>query len=239
MEKSLTNSQNSYYSETADAYDDLHLSEGDIHYRALSYLEGIIKLNNINSILDIGAGTGRVALYLKQIHPALKILSIEPIEELRQVGYSKGLSKQELLYGDVYNLQFQDSAFDLVCAFGVFHHLKNPSLALAEMQRVSSLGLYISDSNNFGQGSLRAKSLKQFLRGLKLWNLFVFIRTKGKKYTISEGDGVAYSFSIFNLEKIMKDKFELFFLGTVPSKGNLFKTASHSVIFAKKIISKK
>lgn len=227
MDKVASEIQKSYYAKTADAYDSQHLSHGDEHYLALHYLDGLIKFNNVKTLLDVGGGTGRVALFLKKRNPELKIISIEPVKELRDIGYSKGLQPSELLDGDVNSMPFENSSFDLVCAFGVFHHLENPLAALGEMQRVSRNSMFISDSNNFGQGSSASRLIKQILNTFKLWNLAVLIKTKGKRYSISEGDGLAYSFSIFSLIKSLKTTYSLYFLSTVPSGRNLYRSASH------------
>jgi len=227
--------QKNYYANTANEYDSMHLSHGDEHYLALNYLDGLVKFNNVKTLLDIGAGTGRVALFLKKRNPELKIISIEPVQELRDIGYSKGLDLTELLDGNIYSLSFANSSFDLVCAFGVFHHLENPLAALGEMQRVSRSSIFISDTNNFGQGSSGSRFIKQTLNSFKLWNLAVLVKTKGKKYSISEGDGLAYSFSLFSLIKSLKSSYSLYFLSTVPSNRNLYKSASHIAVFAQKL----
>ena len=226
--------QKHYYAKTASEYDSQHLSHGDEHYRALHYLHGIIQLNDFKRILDLGAGTGRAALFLKELHPEIEIISIEPVKELREIGIAKGLSPQEIIDGDIYSLEFEDSSFDLVSAFGVFHHLENPISALEEMKRVSRNSIFISDSNNFGQGKALSRFLKQALHFFGIWNLTVLVKTRGKKYQISQGDGLAYSFSLFGLTKLLHSVYSVYFLSTVPSRKNLFKTASHIAIYAQK-----
>jgi hypothetical protein len=99
------------------------------------------------------------------------------------------------------------------------------------MKRVSSKYIFISDSNNFGTGNMVSRSIKQFLNLLHLWMITVFIKTNGKMYQISEGDGLFYSFSIFNLIPLLK-KYEVFPLATSPSKGNIYQDASHVSLFA-------
>lgn len=234
MEISAQELQKEYYSKTAEEYDNQHLQHDDEHNLALNYLDGIIKFHNYKSILDIGAGTGRVALFLRERNPSLEITSIEPVEALRSVGYAKGLSQDELRNGDVYELDFGTSSFDLVCAFGVFHHLEYPLKALGEMKKTSRHAIFISDSNNLGQGGRILRTAKQVLHALKLLNLTILVKTKGRKYSISEGDGLAYSFSIFSLMKHLKTEYNSFFLSTVPSGQSLFKSASHLAIFAVK-----
>jgi len=145
------------------------------------------------------------------------------------------LTPLELLDGDVYDLNFENSSFDLVCAFGVFHHLKDPVAALEEMKRVSRYAIYISDTNNFGQGNRLSRFFKQALYTLNIWKFMVFVKTKGKMYSISEGDGLAYSFSLFSLFKHLKSNYSVFTLSTVPGGRNIYRTASHLAIFAKKM----
>src|SRR4051794_7362640 len=122
-----TDIQRTYYRDTAKLYDTMHVEKKDEHYFALRILEAIIDLHDIKSVLDIGAGTGRVARHLKAKNPNLKILSIEPVAELREIGYSHGLSREELVEGDVNKLALMDGEFDLVTEFGVLHHVKDPA----------------------------------------------------------------------------------------------------------------
>jgi ubiquinone/menaquinone biosynthesis C-methylase UbiE len=78
--------QKEYYSSTAQQYDAMHLeAQDDEHRLALGYLEAIVSHFRINSILDVGAGTGRVAQFLRQRRPELRVVSIEPVEALRRI----------------------------------------------------------------------------------------------------------------------------------------------------------
>lgn len=47
-----------YYSETANLYDSLHVDSNSEHSLALHYLAVFIKYYRIETILDVGAGTG-------------------------------------------------------------------------------------------------------------------------------------------------------------------------------------
>lgn len=225
--------QREYYSNTAKQYDDLHLESGGEHTFALHILSSLIDAFNVKSILDIGSGTGRAIYFLKERHPGLKIVGIEPVEKLRNVGYQKGLSPDELVDGDVLHLNFSDEEFDLVCEFGVLHHVKHPKKAVDEMLRVAKRGIFISDSNNFGQGSLLSRTVKQLINLFGLWRVFDFIKTGGRGYTITEGDGLAYSYSVFNnYNQIRKHFSKIHLLNTQGGKFNFYKTASHVALFA-------
>jgi len=48
------------------------------------------------------------------------------------------------------------------------------------MARLARYGVLISDTNNIGQGSPRARMLKKLIKKLGLWNAFVWLQTKGK-----------------------------------------------------------
>jgi ubiquinone/menaquinone biosynthesis C-methylase UbiE len=165
---------------------------------------------------------------IKKKLPGIEAVGIEPSAELRAIGYSKGLSETELINGDAMKLAFGNGTFDLVCEFGALHHIPEPSKAVSEMLRVSRKAIFISDCNNFGQGSKRARLLKQGVNAARLWPLADLIKTKGKGYTISEGDGLAYSYSVFNdLKQIKNACKSVHFLNTTDSGPNLYRTASH------------
>jgi ubiquinone/menaquinone biosynthesis C-methylase UbiE len=227
--------QRTYYSETAKEYDSMHFDEKGIHFLALMFLASSLEYFEINSILDIGSGTGRVPRYLKQLYPHLKIVGIEPVEELRKIGYANGLSPDELLEGDATNLSFLNQEFDLVCEFGALHHIKNPEPAVSEMLRVSKKAIFISDSNNFGQGSLMTRSMKQFINLLGCWKIFDLLKTGGKGFTISEGDGLSYSYSVFNnYQQIKKQCKNIHLLNTADGDIDFYKTASHIALLGVK-----
>lgn len=222
--------QKKYYQNTAGVYDKMHLGNaGDIeHIIALRFLSSFLDFFNIQSILDIGAGTGRTIEFIKEYHPDIKIIGIEPVQELREQGYAKGILREILIDGDGNSLPFENGSFDLVCEFAVLHHVANPEKVVSEMLRVSKKGIFISDSNNFGQGNLLSRSIKQSLNALKLWPIYNFIRTRGKKYQISDEDGLYYSYSVFNnLQQVKKKCRRIFLLDPKSNAINLYRSASH------------
>jgi len=223
------NLQRNYYKKTANQYEKQHNSdETDEHYFALACLVGFTNYLKIESILDIGSGTGRGLKYLKKLCPKIKIIGIEPVKELREVAYSQGVPKEELIDGDATKLNFRNSEFDLVCEFGTLHHIKNNKLVVDEMLRVSKKAIFISDSNNLGQGSKVTRSIKQILYALRLWKLVDFIKTKGKGYTLSEGDGLSYSYSVFtNYRQIKSSCKSVHIINTKDADINLYRTADH------------
>lgn len=229
------NLQLKYYNDTAISYDEMHLSTEGEHDFALAMFSAYIEYYNIKTVLDVGAGSGRVATYLRDKFPDLKVISLEPAKELRNIMLSKGLPRESILSGDVCSLNFSDEEFDAVCEFGVLHHVKNPSVAVGEMLRVAKKGVFLSDCNNFAQGSLIIRTIKQILHQLKLWKLADYLKTKGRGYTITEGDGLAYSFSVFDSLKLMKKNCQtVHVLNNTGSGPNLYRSSDHLSIYGVK-----
>ena len=225
--------QRAYYRDIADRYDSFHVDVNDSrrlgeHDLAAAFMTGVIPLLGIRSVLDIGAGTGRTLSQLKASLPQLRIVGIEPSEALREEGYRKGLTADELVEGDAQALNYDTGSFDLVCEFGALHHMPRPSDAVAEMLRVARVAVFISDSNNFGQGGRLARLIKQGLNACGLWPLADFLKTRGKGYTMSEGDGLAYSYSVFNdYRQIEKACNCVHIVNTVGAGIAPYRTASH------------
>lgn len=227
--------QREYYAKTARRYDDMHLDSDDEHNFALSFLSSVLDYFEIQSVLDIGSGTGRAIHYLKKRKPELRIIGIEPVLELRQVGWRSGLSQHELILGDAMKLDFLDGEFDLVCEFGVLHHIRGHAQAVSEMLRVARKAIFISDSNNFGQGRTVTRVVKQLIDLFGFWPVVDFIKTRGKGYTVTKGDGLAYSYSVFNDYKLIEeDCSTVHILNTKGGRINPYRTASHVALLGVK-----
>jgi ubiquinone/menaquinone biosynthesis C-methylase UbiE len=92
--------QRAYYSETAEQYDALHAWEAEAFGMATSFLTAAVNHLAIESMLDVGSGTGRSLQAIKNACPHARCIGIEPAGELRVQGYRKGLARSELLEGD-------------------------------------------------------------------------------------------------------------------------------------------
>jgi ubiquinone/menaquinone biosynthesis C-methylase UbiE len=225
--------QRKYYSETAAAYDGMHVSGIDEHFTALSWLSGLIALHRFESLLDVGSGTGRCLMYLKEQGLTLSLAGVEPVAAMRDIGIRKGLSEAELFEGNALALPFGDKSVDVVCSFGILHHIEDHKRAVSEMCRVARCAVFISDVNNFASGARLARAAKQAIRAAGLWPAVNFIKTKGKRYRYSEGDGVSYSYSLFNDVPLIRRQFpDIRFMSTGPSGADLFRTAPGVALFA-------
>lgn len=84
-------------------------------------------------ILDIGAGTGRLAIQLAKAGALVTALDVSSsmLDKLKQ----KALGKIKLVVGDAENLPFADNSFDLVVAAFLIVHLKDPRYFLDQAYR--------------------------------------------------------------------------------------------------------
>lgn len=229
--------QQDYYRNSAAQYDDYHTSGRDSeHDISLFFLSSILEMNASKSLLDVGAGTGRAMKFLSEKFDHIQIIGLEPVDSLREIAYSKGISRNDLIAGDGYSIPFPDNSFDIVSEFGVLHHVKQPEKMLREMMRVSKQGIFISDSNNFGQGPLPIKMMKWLLNRLGVWKVVDYLKTGGRGFRVSETDGLSYSYSVFDSYSLIKKvSSEIYFFNFQGHNGiDPFKNAGHIALYARK-----
>ena len=92
-------------------------------------------------MLDIGCGTGALTILLKQLHPLIDVVGLDPdpkaLEIARRKAKRAGLSI-EFVVGFGNHLDYADAAFDRVFSSLMLHHLdRDQKLAtLREVKRV-------------------------------------------------------------------------------------------------------
>lgn len=59
----------------------------DGHFFALAFLVATLDHLDISSILDIGSGTGRAIQFIKERRPDIRIVGIEPVDEIVNNGF--------------------------------------------------------------------------------------------------------------------------------------------------------
>jgi len=192
--------QQAYYRRTVQNYDNAHTDplKNGAHDRALDHI--LLQRSKINfeSVLDIGSGTGRAIKYF--LNHKINIRGIEPVQEFIELAETKHkINPGVIIRGSGEKLPFEANSFDITTAFGVFHHVPNAVSVLNEMMRVSKKAIFISDANRFAQGPLVSRLLKLAGYKLGLKSIFRFVQTRGKGYWTSDGDGVYYSFSVFDI----------------------------------------
>jgi len=198
--------QRKYYTDTASRYDTMHAHEGVDDDAGMQVLFSFLRALEVRSLLDVGSATGRGLPRLAEGLSDALVCGVEPVEALVRQGISSGVAQGlPLLLASGDALPFADKSFDAVCEFAMLHHVPDPARVVQEMLRVARNVVVISDANRFGQGSFPLRIIKLLLYKLKLWKAFDFVRTRGKGYQVSEGDGVFYSYSAFdNLHQIQQ-----------------------------------
>jgi ubiquinone/menaquinone biosynthesis C-methylase UbiE len=188
--------QAQYYSETAQSYDAMHTAcKEDEHYQALAFIEMLCSALDLKTVLDVGAGTGRAVRFL--LDHGREAQGVEPVMALIKEAERTGIPQGRIVEGNGYHLPFEDNSFDAVIECGILHHVAEPSQVVDEMMRVAKRAVFLSDNNRFGQGGKLGRIVKLALHRLHLWKVLIFLQTKGKMYKVSEGDGIYYSYSVF------------------------------------------
>jgi ubiquinone/menaquinone biosynthesis C-methylase UbiE len=191
--------QREYYAETAARYDAMHVQAGDEHYRSLTYISWLLSLLQVKSVLDVGCGTGRGVKHFLELDAGMTIRGVEPVQALiDEAVEGNGIPSDLILRGSGESLPFPDASFDVVCELGVLHHVARPDLVVSEMTRVAKKAVFLSDSNRFGHGRPSARVLKLLLYKAGLWPLANRLNTRGRGYSVSEGDGIFFSYSVFD-----------------------------------------
>jgi ubiquinone/menaquinone biosynthesis C-methylase UbiE len=189
--------QQAYYERTASQYDDMHVScEIREHNAALEFINLLCDRFKLKTLLDVGAGTGRGVRFFQD--RGREVRGVEPVKALIEQAEMRGVPKGLIVQGTGYSLPFEDECFDAVFECGVLHHVAEPSRVVSEMKRVAKRAVFLSDDNRFGHGRRAVRMLKLALYKSKLWTVTKFIQTRGKMYGITEGDGLAYSYSVFD-----------------------------------------
>jgi SAM-dependent methyltransferase len=217
--------QRAFYKQQAEHY--IHDEPG--HSLALQIMRGLMSFYDCRSILDVGAGTGRVLGWLRDMQFDGTAEGVEPVPEMREQAKKRGIDVKS---GDAMNLAYPDASFDTVSAFSVLHHVPHPERAIAEMLRVARRMIFISDGNNFGQGSRFSRTIKQAIDAAGLWPVANFIKTRGRGYHIAPGDGLVYSYSVFSNLKTIRASCEIVHTMNISDSPDrdMYRSASHVIV---------
>ncbi|HWZ99807.1 MAG TPA: class I SAM-dependent methyltransferase [Candidatus Dormibacteraeota bacterium] len=191
--------QRRYYTETANRYERMHAHEGSGDAFNSKFVVAMLQMLGARSVLDVGTATGFRLVELRSALPGAFVCGVEPVSELLGVARRNDVpASASLIRGSGLALPFADQSFDVVCEFAILHHVSDPQTVVKEMLRVAKKAVLISDSNRFGQGSLPVRLLKILMCKARIWRAFDWLRTRGKGYRITEGDGLSYSYSVYD-----------------------------------------
>src|SRR5581483_5679106 len=103
------------------------------------------RLEPSHRILDVGAGTGTLALLMKASRPETQVVALDGDPEILEIARQKSAAAGvdiEFREGMSFALPFADGSFDRVVSSLVFHHLSRDAKrrTLAEIRRVLTPG---------------------------------------------------------------------------------------------------
>ena len=191
----------------------------------------------VNSVLDVGSGTGCSLTWLRTKNKDLRLLGIEPSQGMIDIA-KQSVPSAEFRLGNGEAMPYESASVDVAIATGIMHHADHPSLIISEMFRVVRKGVLISDHNNYAFGGSLARRLRMGLKVCGLLGAATFVRQGFKKQGYSEGDGWWYPYSLFdNYAQIARLSDRVFIIPTCPPtermEGLLF-SQSHFAIVALK-----
>lgn len=102
--------------------------------RAANIRDEITKMDKVNSVLDVGCGTGYVTRQVSDLAEIVKGIDLD--EDLIDKAKSASENPQYYDTGNIFDLPYDKKSFDLVIAADVIEHLKDDIRALKELKRI-------------------------------------------------------------------------------------------------------
>jgi ubiquinone/menaquinone biosynthesis C-methylase UbiE len=134
----------------------------------------LAQMGNLNGrkILDVGCGTGTLAMLIKEAHPAAEVVGLDGDAQILGIAASKARRQQlDIRFdeGMSFELPYPDGSFDVVTTTLMLHHLDRDAKenTAAEMHRVLRAGGRVYGLD-FGQPRTRfGRALRPLLRPLE------------------------------------------------------------------------
>lgn len=112
----------------------------------LEALKAIIPAREVESILDLGCGTGRFTSALGEAY-GCPVVGVEPSAAMLEVAAARGERQVVWKRGGAEGIPLGDGAVGLVFMSQVFHHLEDPRRAFDEIGRVLTPSGYLAIRN--------------------------------------------------------------------------------------------
>lgn len=109
-------------------------------------LRELVPVDSVARILDLGAGTGRFAVSLRDTL-GCPVVAVDPSEAMLDQGRGRGTDGIRWLTGSAESIPLEDASVDLVWMSQVFHHLNDPAAAVSEIRRVLRPGGHLAVRN--------------------------------------------------------------------------------------------
>jgi ubiquinone/menaquinone biosynthesis C-methylase UbiE len=101
-------------------------------------LDRILPLTGEERVLDVGTGTGAVALALAPL--VREVIGLDESEERLALASERAPENVTFVVGDASSLPFGIGEFDFVTSVRTLHHVRRPEVVIAELVRVTRLG---------------------------------------------------------------------------------------------------
>ncbi len=136
MQKEIKKNKKGFWSKTTAEYDN-HTSGSRNNYQQL-VKQIAVDVGGAKHVLDVGAGTGEMALAIAENATAVDAVDLTP--EMIAVGKNKaiqrGIDNIKFTVQDASALDFKDNSFDAVIVSNLLHIIDKPGKALLEINRV-------------------------------------------------------------------------------------------------------
>jgi ubiquinone/menaquinone biosynthesis C-methylase UbiE len=123
-----------YYDDLAHDFEDTRGK--DVPLKLIKTILNLQKIDCSSRVLDLGCGTGRIAITI-QISTGAKITGIDNSTKMLEIA-AKKYERVTWLKDDLDNLKFQDCCFDLILLVFVIHHLNNLESLLRKLKDMLS-----------------------------------------------------------------------------------------------------
>lgn len=133
--------------ETAERYDAARLLPEETLALWMDTLRKSVPSGSFMNILDLGAGTGRFTSCLRDTFRC-PVVAVDPSEAMLGQGQRRQLHNVQWMSGSAESIPLWDKSVDLVWMSQVFHHLKDPTIAIQEVRRVLRPGGYLAVRNS-------------------------------------------------------------------------------------------
>lgn len=105
----------------------------------MATLRELVPLAGVETVMDLGAGTGRFSAALHEAF-ACPVIAVEPSEAMLKQGKDRGVAGIEWRLGPAENIPVESDCVELVWMSQVYHHLDQPEAAFEEVRRVLTPG---------------------------------------------------------------------------------------------------